>query len=86
MSDITGFRMEDVIWTLQNLNLVRYYRGEYQLATSQKAIEEARAPTNPGSPRKHLGERIVFMPERLRWSPPMPEAPLTSRKRSHNSL
>jgi len=86
MSDITGFRMEDVIWTLQNLNLVRYYRGEYQLATSQKAIEEARAPTNPGSPEKKAGERIVFMPERLRWSPPMPEAPLTSRKRSHNSL
>jgi hypothetical protein len=85
MSDITGFRMEDVIWTLQNLNLVRYYRGEYQLATSQKAIEEARGSAESKSP-KSLRDRVVFMPEKLRWSPPMPEAPVTSRKRSHNSL
>lgn len=87
LSDMTGFRLEDVIWTLQNLNLVRYYRGEYSLATTQKAIEEARgAAISSGSPRRDMNDRVVFMPERLRWTPSMPEAPLTSRKRSHNSL
>eukprot|EP00656_Telonema_subtile_P045819 TRINITY_DN5207_c0_g1_i2.p1 TRINITY_DN5207_c0_g1~~TRINITY_DN5207_c0_g1_i2.p1 ORF type:complete len:465 (-),score=87.23 TRINITY_DN5207_c0_g1_i2:58-1452(-) len=89
LSDITGFRMEDVIWTLQNLNLVRYYRGEYQLATSQKALEEAKgAQTEPTSPLAlEKKERLVFMPERLRWVPPIPEpVPTSGRKRQHHSV
>lgn len=89
LSDTTGFRMEDVIWTLQNLNLVRYYRGEYQLASSQKAIEEARQGTaeNPGSPTSPTrAAKLEFMPEKLRWVPVIPEVPVTSRKRSIHAL
>jgi len=39
LSDITGFQTQDVVWTLQNLNLVRYYKGEYQLSVTPKQLE-----------------------------------------------
>eukprot|EP00658_Telonema_sp_P-2_P065874 TRINITY_DN55020_c0_g1_i2.p1 TRINITY_DN55020_c0_g1~~TRINITY_DN55020_c0_g1_i2.p1 ORF type:complete len:481 (-),score=97.98 TRINITY_DN55020_c0_g1_i2:23-1465(-) len=98
LSDMTGFRMEDVVWTLQNLNLVRYYRGEYTLANNSKAVEEARtgasqAESGQGSPKEWTKnskadkkERLVFKPDKLRWIPTLPEQPVTSRKRSYHSV
>lgn len=89
LSDVTGFRLDDVIWTLQNLNLVRYYRGEYTLNTSQKALEEANEAK--GDNRSHLSPRVerkhtvMFRPEKLRWSPHIVDD-LPSRKRAHNSI
>eukprot|EP00162_Nutomonas_longa_P008673 comp18709_c0_seq1/m.33949 comp18709_c0_seq1/g.33949 ORF comp18709_c0_seq1/g.33949 comp18709_c0_seq1/m.33949 type:complete len:398 (-) comp18709_c0_seq1:32-1225(-) len=40
ISDITGFKMEDIVSTLQSLGLIRYHKGQYVIYVTQKLIEE----------------------------------------------
>lgn len=60
LSDLTGFQMTDVVWTLQNMNMVRYYKGEYQLSVTQKQLDDHGPPRPDTTP---------FIPENLRWEP-----------------
>lgn len=64
LSDLTGFQTTDVVWTLQNLQLVRYYKGEYQLNVTQKQLDDLAAKYI----RKSDSE-LKFIPEYLQWEP-----------------
>ena len=39
ISELTGIRSEDVISTLQSLNLIKYWKGQHIISVSQKVIE-----------------------------------------------
>ena len=39
ISEMTGIRTEDVISTLQSLNLIKYWKGQHIISVSQKVIE-----------------------------------------------
>jgi len=79
LSDLTGFQREDVVWTLQNLQLVRYYKGEYQLNVTQKQLDDLAA--------KHIRKsdsELKFIPENLHWGTQGPrEGAGEGRRGSH---
>lgn len=72
LSNITGFQEADVVWTLQNLNMVRYYKGEYQLSVTHRQLDELWQPR---------AEKATFITENLQWEPAEEPIPLI-RKRS----
>ncbi|XP_074655532.1 histone acetyltransferase KAT5-like [Tubulanus polymorphus] len=61
ISEMTSIKKEDVISTLQHLNLINYYKGQYILTLSKEAIE---------SHAKAMSKRKVFIdPKCLHWQP-----------------
>ncbi len=38
LSEMTGIKKEDVISTLQHLDLVRYYKGQYVIVLNEKLL------------------------------------------------
>ncbi|WP_411023239.1 hypothetical protein, partial [Salmonella sp. s51228] len=40
LSDTTGISQEDVIYTLQSLNLVKYWKGQQVICVTPKQVEE----------------------------------------------
>lgn len=61
MSKMTGIKIEDIISTLQSLNLIKYWKGQYIISISQQVIN------------KHLekGQHArICDPSKLRWAPP----------------
>ena len=73
LSDMTGFQTQDIIWALQNLQLIRYYKGEYQLSVTQKQLDDLWTAQT-----KRLGDKgteIQFYPQNLQWEPSVTVTP-----------
>ena len=62
MSQRTSIRTEDIVSTLQNLDMVKYWKGQHILSVTPKIIDE------------YLGmmgkQKLVIKPELLQWVPP----------------
>ncbi|XP_074598569.1 histone acetyltransferase Tip60 [Brevipalpus obovatus] len=61
ISELTSIKKEDVISTLQFLNMINYYKGEYVITLSKEAIASYERNS-----KKH---RIRIDPNCLHWSP-----------------
>jgi len=75
MSRLTSIRQEDVIQTLQSMNMLKYYRGHHILNCNQRIVEE------------HLrgiqGQRVIEIDRsRLHWQPRVWPLPPHMAKRS----
>jgi len=61
ISEITSIKKEDVISTLQHLNLISYFKGQYVLTLSKEARD---------SHAKSMSRRkIRIEPKALHWQP-----------------
>eukprot|EP00743_Colponemidia_sp_Colp-15_P005295 GILK01005694.1.p1 GENE.GILK01005694.1~~GILK01005694.1.p1 ORF type:complete len:457 (-),score=58.63 GILK01005694.1:201-1571(-) len=61
LSDLTAIKTEDIIHTLENLGVIRYYQGQHIISASPAAIEYH---------LKHAGRPgIPVNPEKLHWTP-----------------
>lgn len=59
--ELTSIQKEDVISTLQNLNLINYYKGQYIITLSKETIEQH---------RKAMEKRKIRIdPKCLHWTP-----------------
>jgi len=70
---MTGFTQEDIIGTLQALNMVKYWKGQHVICVTPKLVEEH---MKSAQYRKPL---ISVDPCYLRWSPPH-KRPKTNKK------
>ncbi|EGC37429.1 hypothetical protein DICPUDRAFT_76975 [Dictyostelium purpureum] len=61
ISNMTSIRTEDVISTLQSLNLIRYWKGQHIISVTPKAIEEHLKVYSKQSSR--------IDPKCIRWAP-----------------
>jgi histone acetyltransferase MYST1 len=61
ISRMTAIKMEDIISTLQALNLIKYWKGQHVICVSDKVIEEQLAASRVAT--------TVCKPECLRWTP-----------------
>ena len=64
ISERTALRTDDIVDTLQSLNLLRYHRGSYILHVSRSIIQDHLKN------RKHDTVKVDF--SRLHWSPYQP--------------
>ncbi|KAH7306300.1 hypothetical protein KP509_22G005400 [Ceratopteris richardii] len=62
LSLMTGIRNDDIINTLQSLNLIKYYKGQHIIAVSAKVIEEHLKTYNPQP-------FWIIDPAKLLWTP-----------------
>jgi len=65
LSDMTMFKTEDIVVTLQRLQLIRYWKGEHIIAIPDEVISEVQS-------RRKRGERNPFLPvmdSKLQWTP-----------------
>lgn len=61
LSEITSIKKEDLISTLQHLNLINYYKGQYIITLSKEAIE---------SHNKAMSKRKIRIDAKsLHWQP-----------------
>ena len=58
---MTAIKMEDIISTLQALNLIKYWKGQHVICVSDKVIEEQLAASRVAS--------NLCKPECLKWAP-----------------
>lgn len=59
--EMTSIKKEDVISTLQNLNLINYYKGQYIIALNKEIID---------SHSKAMESRTIRIdPKCLHWTP-----------------
>jgi len=62
LSEVTAIKIDDVIATLQSLKFLRYWKGQYVLNVSMKAIEEhLKNPSNRYD--------VDIDPEKIKWKP-----------------
>ena len=40
LSNVTAIRVEDIVQTLQTLNMVKYYKGQHILSVTPRVVEE----------------------------------------------
>ena len=61
LCEATSIKKEDVISTLQNLNMINYYKGQYILTLNQDLIDKH---------KKELSKRSVSIDTKaLKWTP-----------------
>ncbi|EGG24338.1 HAM group protein [Cavenderia fasciculata] len=70
ISNMTSIRTEDIISTLQSLNLIRYWKGQHIISATPKAIEEHLKAYSKQSTR--------IEPKCIHWAPMNP--PSTKRR------
>jgi histone acetyltransferase HTATIP len=59
--ELTSIKKEDVISTLQNLNLINYYKGQYIITLNQEIMQ---------SHKKAMETRLIRIdPKCLHWTP-----------------
>lgn len=61
LSRMTAIKIEDVISTLQSLNLIRYWKGQHVVVVTDKVIQEQLSALK--------GKGVFCKPECLRWTP-----------------
>lgn len=72
LSAMTAIRNEDIINTLQSLNLIKYYKGQHIISVSSKVIEEHLKTLNP-KPFWTIDANKLY------WTPPASPAPRRPR-------
>jgi len=61
ISEMTSIKKEDVISTMQHLNLINYHKGQYIVAITKEAME---------SQAKAMAKRTIYIdPKCLHWQP-----------------
>ena len=65
ISIMTAIKTEDIISTLQSLNLIKYWKGQHVIAVSPKIVDEHLARNARPSLRCEV--------DKLRWQPPPDE-------------
>lgn len=61
LCEATSIKKEDVISTLQNLNMINYYKGQYILTLNNEMIEKH---------KKELSKRSISIDTKaLKWTP-----------------
>jgi histone acetyltransferase HTATIP len=61
LCESTSVKKEDVISTLQNLNLINYYKGQYILTLNKELVEKH---------KKEMSKRSITIDAKaLHWSP-----------------
>lgn len=63
ISEMTAIKTEDIISTLQSLNLIKYWKGQHIISVSQKLIDQHRAS-------KAVKGGMFCHADCLRWVPP----------------
>lgn len=63
-SAMTSITQEDIISTLQSLNMVKYWKGQHVICVTPKLVEEH---VKSSQYRKPV---LTVDPECLRWAPP----------------
>jgi histone acetyltransferase MYST1 len=61
ISKMTAIKPEDVIATLQSLNLLRYWKGQHILSISPKVLQEHM--------NRNRGNGVLMDPSKLKWLP-----------------
>lgn len=62
LSKLTSIKTEDIIATLQSLNLIKYYKGQHIISLTPKVLEEH---------LKHMAKQTRNIdPKYLHWTPP----------------
>jgi len=64
ISDMTSIKTEDIISTLQSLNLIKYWKGQHIISVTPKVIEEHLKNTSKNQTK--------IDPKLLHWAPPTP--------------
>lgn len=72
-STLTSFTQEDIIGTLQSLNMVKYWKGQHIVCVTPKLVEEH---MKSAQYRKPL---LTVDSDYVRWSPPI-KTPKTIKK------
>lgn len=70
ISNMTAIKTEDIISTLQSLNLIKYWKGQHIISVSPKVIEEHQ--------RQNYKQTLKVDPNKLHWTP------LASPKNKHH--
>eukprot|EP01117_Protostelium_nocturnum_P000835 TRINITY_DN1105_c0_g1_i3.p1 TRINITY_DN1105_c0_g1~~TRINITY_DN1105_c0_g1_i3.p1 ORF type:complete len:434 (-),score=101.43 TRINITY_DN1105_c0_g1_i3:814-2049(-) len=65
ISEMTAIKTEDIISTLQSLNLIKYWKGQHIISVTPKVIEE-----HLKNATKNAACRIE--PKNIHWAPPTP--------------
>ena len=61
ISSMTSIKTDDIISTLQNLNLIKYWKGQHIISVTPKIIEEH---------MKHLAkQKVKIEPKYIHWTP-----------------
>jgi histone acetyltransferase HTATIP len=63
LSDITAFTTEDILSTLQSMDVLRYYKGQFVICLSPKHHQQYEK-------FKSKKNRIRIDPSKLDWTPP----------------
>eukprot|EP00049_Salpingoeca_infusionum_P024139 m.14945 g.14945 ORF g.14945 m.14945 type:complete len:477 (-) comp6462_c0_seq1:1294-2724(-) len=69
LSEATTIAQDDVISTLQGLNLVKYWKGQHALCVTPKLIQELL------DTKRFRPPKLPVDPRCLRWTPPKPPSP-----------
>lgn len=59
--ELTSIKKEDVISTLQNLNLINYYKGQYIITLTEEMVQQHKAAMDK--------RKIRIDPKCLHWTP-----------------
>ncbi|RKP03716.1 hypothetical protein CXG81DRAFT_9168, partial [Caulochytrium protostelioides] len=62
LADMTAFTQEDIIHTLQALHLIKYYRGQFIICLTEKALAAYE--------KSQAKQRVTIDPLKLDWTPP----------------
>lgn len=66
ISDMTAIKTEDIISTLQSLNLIKYWKGQHIISVTPKVIEEHLKASSK--------QTVKIEPKNIHWAPPTPPA------------
>ena len=61
ISELTSIKKEDVISTLQHLNLINYYKGQYVITITKDALDS--------HTKSMIKRKIRIEPKALHWQP-----------------
>ena len=71
-SEITSIAQNDIVSTLQAMNMVRYWKGQYAVCLTLKLVEEVlRSIKRPN---------LVVDTDYLKWTPPARRLPKLAKK------
>jgi histone acetyltransferase MYST1 len=70
---MTSIAQNDIITTLQTLNLIRYWKGQYVVSITPKLVEELMKSAQYKRPS------ISVDPECVRWVPPKKAAKVVKK-------
>lgn len=74
LSQLTSITHGDIVSTLQNLNMVKYWKGQHVICVTSKVVEEHLKSAEYKKPRLTVDGSF------LKWSPPIRKHALKTRK------